>query len=116
MVSRPPATAALRRVGIGLVAGAVLLLPLAGVVPAELAALVVVALGLGAYAIERSRDAIVGVSVGLVAAGLFLAVDRQLDPVGATVARSASATVAIGVGVIVATYVVDAGALRANGG
>lgn len=112
MSRSPPATVALRRVGIGLVVGAVLLVPLALLVLAELAALLVVALGLGAYALERHRDAVTGVSVGLVAAGLLLVVDRQLDPVGATVARSASATVAIGVGVIVATYLVDVGALR----
>lgn len=111
MSGGPPATVALRRVGVGLLLGAAVLAALARALLPEVAALLAVALGFAAYAIERYRDAVPGVSGGLVAAGLLLVLDREVDPVGATVERSLGATVAIGVGMVLATYLVESGVL-----
>lgn len=100
--------AALARVGIGLVAGATLLAALSLVVLAHIAALVVVAAGLAAWAAEQRWPGVAGLWVGLVAAAGFLLVDLQVAPAGGTVARSALVTGVTGVAVLAAALVVRA--------
>lgn len=106
-------TATLRRVGAGVALGGPAVFALSPLVLAEIAVLLVLAAALATYVLERRRDAS-GLAQGLAAGALLVLLDRQLD-VGATVARSAVATVAIGVGIVVATSLVDAGGLGAIG-
>lgn len=110
------ATVALRRLGAGLVVGALALFALAWLVLAEIAALLLVAAGMVTYALERSRAAVTGASIGLAAAGVLFVLDRQLDPIGATVARSTAATVAIGLGVVAVTIVVETSGFSVGSG
>lgn len=107
MERTPDASAVLQRVGAGAIAGAVLLFGLAVLVLAEIGALLVLIAGLGVYALERGRGLPPGFSAGLVLAAILPILDRQLDPLGATLVRSTAATVAIGVGLLVGALVVD---------
>jgi len=100
-------TVALQRVGAGLIVGALALFGLAAVVLPEIGALLVVALGLGVYAISVREERTPGLAAGLVGAALLFVLDRQLDPLGATVARSTAGTVVIGVGIVLAAAVVE---------
>lgn len=107
MERTPDASAVLQRVGAGAIAGAVLLFGLALLLLAEIGALLVIAVGLAAYALEQQRNLTPGLSAGFVLAAILPILDRQLDPLGATLVRSTAATVAIGVGLLVGAFVVD---------
>lgn len=107
MERTPDASAVLQRVGAGAIAGAVLLFALAVLVLAEIGALLVLFAGLGVYALERERGLTPGLSAGFVLAAILPILDRQLDPLGATLARSTATTVAIGVGLVIGSLVVD---------
>lgn len=103
----PDASAVLVRVGAGTILGALLFFLLAALLLPEIGALLVIGAGLGAYALEQLRSHTPGLSAGLVAAAILPILDRQLDPLGATLVRSTAATVVIGVGLIVGALVVD---------
>lgn len=109
-------TVALRRLGAGLVVGALATFALSSLVLPEIAALVVVAGGMVAYGLERAGGRVTGASMGLAVAGVLVVLDRQLDPLGATLERSTAATVAIGVGVVVATLLVETDAFAVGDG
>lgn len=107
MERTPDVSAVLQRVGAGAIVGAVLVFVLAFLLLAEIGALLVIAVGLVVYALEQRRDLLPGLSAGFVLAAILPMLDRQLDPLGATLVRSTAATVAIGVGLVVGALVVD---------
>jgi len=107
MERTPDATVVLERVGAGLIAGAVAVFVLAALLLPEIAALLVIGLGLLAYALEHQRDKPRGVAAGLVLAAILPVIDRQLDPIGASLVRSTLATVVIGVGLAVGAILID---------
>ncbi|AGN01338.1 hypothetical protein L593_06955 [Salinarchaeum sp. Harcht-Bsk1] len=103
----PDATVVLQRVGAGLIAGAFTLVLLAALLLAEIAALVVIGAGLAVYAFEHQRGLPRGLATGLVIAAILPILDRQFDPVGATLLRSTVVTVVIGIGLLFGAFVID---------